>query len=816
MTYDPTKEEQAKARGLNDAQLRAIQETYSLTNERISELTESTLRKILKKLDLPDRPLARARFQRLFETGDQGALPEQGKQRALQQLDSARTRAVPSATVAGVPTGPTVEPAELSPGPLPMGAGLSPTGAGWNSLGPGTVGGRTRAIAIDPDDADRMWAGSVGGGLWITTNAGANWHPVDDRMANLAVTCVAVDPVNPRILYAGTGEGFFNLDALRGAGIFRTINGTAWSQLGATATPDFHYVNRLAISADGEVLLAATRTGLFRSADPDRMQWQRVEIGNFGDVRCHPTDPLRAIASHLRDGRIRVSDDGGVTWQDAARPSASAGRVELTYALADPNVVYATVNLDHGRIWRSTDGGATFVARASHNQNGVPANFLGQQGWYDNAVWAADPTNADLVIVGGIDLWRSTDGGDHLERISDWTNDQTPHADHHVIVSHPGYDGGGNRVAFFGNDGGIYRADDVTTADEAGNGWTNLVNGYAVTQFYGGAGHAGTGIVVGGAQDNGTQAFHPQQGVDNWVEIFGGDGGYCASDPNDADVFYGEYVHLGIFRNTNGASSSNQWWDTYISGEFFNDTLRRWDWKPLPFRIPDAMNANALFIAPFVLDPNDSDRILAGGLSLWRTEDARTPNTHNTGPSWSEIKPSTGSFVSAIAVAPGDPDIVWIGHTDGEIYKSEDATRAAPTWQLVNQAGGFDPGRMCTRIVVDPKTHDRVYAMFAGYNPGNVWRTQDGGTSWVDLSPSLPEVPVRTLAIHPRRPGFLYLGTEVGLFTSEDAGATWSPTNEGPANTAVSELLWMDEVLTCATHGRGMFTIDLSGIPDGP
>ena len=816
MAYDPTGENGAKARGLDEAQLRAIQETFALSNDRISELSESKLIGILRKLDLPDRPLERARFERLFELGDERTTPPpEAKQRALQQLDEVRAASAPG-PVAGVPAGPAVSPRSLSPPPLPTGAGLSPTGAGWTSLGPGRVGGRTRCIVVDPDDADRMWAGSVGGGLWITTNAGANWHPVDDRMANLAVTCAVVDPANARILYAGTGEGFFNLDAIRGAGIFRTVNGTAWSQLAATTTPDFHYVNRLAISADGEVLLAATRTGIFRSADPDRQTWTLVHAGNMADVRCHPSDPLRAVAGGLRDGFAHFTDDGGLTWQAATRPNAFAGRVELAYSAADPSVVYASVDDQNGRIWRSQDGGQSYAARSSHNANGVPANYLGQQGWYDNTLWAGDPTDADLVIVGGIDLWRSTDGGGTLEPISDWTDDTTPHADHHAVVSHPGFDGTTNRTAFFGNDGGIWRGADVRTVDSGGGGWTSLVNGYAVTQFYGAAGHTPTGTLVAGAQDNGTQAFHPAQGVDHWVEIFGGDGGWCAADPVDPNVFYGEYVYLGIFRNTNGATSSNQWWNTYISGEFFNNALGRWDWKPLPFRIPDAMNQRALFIAPFVLDPNDADRILGGGLSLWRTNDAKTANTQTSGPSWAAIKHSVGSPISAIAIASGDSDLVWVGHENGEVYRSDDATGATPTWQLVSHTGAFQPSRMCTRVVIDPVQHQRAYAMFAGYNAGNLWRTEDHGATWTDLGAGLPEAPVRTLAMHPRRPEYLYAGTEVGVFTSEDDGATWSPTNEGPTNTAVAELFWMGEVLVCATHGRGMFSIDLSGVPSNP
>lgn len=822
MAYDPTDEDAATERGLSPAQLEQIQERFSLTNAAIAELPEGRLASILRKLEIPDRPRLRAEFQALFEAGDEATIPENAKLRALSQLEDARAGSLQLETVAGVPTGRIDSAARLSPPPLATGAGLTPTGTGWTSLGPGGVGGRTRSIVVDPRDPRRIFAASVAGGVWITTNGGQNWHPVDDRMANLVISCMAIDPTDPDVLYAGTGEGFQNVDALRGAGLFRTMNGTTWNQLSRTATPDFHFVNRIAVSHDGVTILVATATGIFRCDDAPRENWPRVFNGDVADVRFHPSDARRAVAGTRRSGALLFSTDGGRTWNPASRPAPASGRVELTYAAADPDTVYASVELGGGRIWRSTDGGRTYSARSSHGPGGVPAKYLGQQGWYDNVIWAADPDDADLVIVGGIDLWRSTDGGANLTRISNWTQSRSAHADHHVIVAHPSYGTGGNRTVFFGNDGGIHRTDNILTVGndpDQVSGWVNLVNGYAVTQFYGAAGNPTSGTIVGGAQDNGTLGFRPAGGVNAWREIFGGDGGYCAADPGDPSTFYGEYVHLEIFRNIDGATSDNEWWENYISGRFFNTLTSNWDFKPLPFRIPDAgSKETALFIAPFTLDPNDSSRLLAGGLMLWQTEDAKAPNTSTSGPSWSSIKPSTGSLISAVTIAGGDSDLVWVGHVNGEIYRARNSRAATPVWELVSHRPGspLQPNRMCTRIVIDPGDHSRVYLALAGYEPKNIWRTDDDGATWNDLGASLPQVPVRCLAIHPRRPSFLYLGTEVGVFTSEDFGTTWSPTNEGPTNCSVSDLFWMNEVLVCATHGRGMFTIDLSHVPDGP
>ena len=149
---------------------------------------------------------------------------------------------------------------------LPMAAGVSSTS--WTWLGPGNIGGRVRSLVIDPTNTNVMFAGSVGGGIFKTTDGGASWAPVDDFMANLAVSTIVMQPGLPSTMYAGTGEGFYNSDGIRGAGVFKsTDGGTTWSQLPSTANSSWFYVNKLAMSPDGQVILAATRTGLYRSTD---------------------------------------------------------------------------------------------------------------------------------------------------------------------------------------------------------------------------------------------------------------------------------------------------------------------------------------------------------------------------------------------------------------------------------------------------------------------------------------------------------------------------------------------------------------------
>ena len=788
------------------------------TSTEFSSLTARRQIRTLNKLAIRDRPRLRLQHEQGALFGDDEQMPEAALSRAQSQLQEARAAQPAIAReVAGIPAGTTVLPVHArEEGPM---AGLNANNTGWMPLGPGNVGGRTRAIVIDPSNTNRIFAAGVAGGVWRSTDSGSSWQPLDDFMANLAVCSLAMDPNDPNTIYAGTGEGFGNIGGVRGDGIFRTLDGgVTWTQIDSTSSNNgtsFYFVNSLAISSDGQTLLAGTNAGIFRSTDGGQ-NWAHELTTGVGNVMFDPGNSSNAVAGGLDDGHAYFSNDGGANWQQANRPTTDGGRVQVCYAAANAATIYASVEASVGsQIWRSTDGGATYASRNAMF-GGVAADHLGAQGWYDNVIWAGDPMNVDLVIIGGIDLWRSIDGCNTLIPISTWWSDQSAHADHHAIVSDPGYDGVNNLRVYFGNDGGVYRADDATTvgnnaAEPYTNGWEDLNSDYAVTQFYYGDGHFGTNTIMGGAQDNGTLRFTPSQASD-WNEVWGGDGGDVASDPADPQIWYGEYTYATLFRDTSGGSGAN-YPDDYICGRYWD---AGWNWKPAPFTILDAQNSEAQFIAPFELDPNDSDRLLVGGMSLWRTDDAGTPNSINPpgGPSWAPIKDPIGNTVwrhsiTAIGIAHGNSDIVVVGHANGDVYRSVDATAGNPQWQRID-TNGINANRQCLALTIDPDDHNVIYAAFGGYQSGNLWRTADGGQSWTDISNGLADAPTRDVAVHPQRSSWVYVATEVGIFASEDSGATWSPTNEGPANVPCRDLFWVGCELVCVTHGRGMFEIDLA------
>jgi photosystem II stability/assembly factor-like uncharacterized protein len=571
-------------------------------------------------------------------------------------------------------------------------------------------------------------------------------------------------------------------------------------------------VNRLAISpSNNQTLLAATRSGIWRSTDSGSTWSQKLaKTDNVGllQVAFDPSDGNKAVASG-NYGQAYYSTDGGSTWTAASKPWGTSSwdtRVELAYAPSSPSTVYASVNQGGGQIYKSTDGGHTYSLATTSSYN-----YLGSQGWYDNVIWV-DPTNANTLVVGGIDLWRSTDGGATLTKISQWFSaPNSAHADQHAIVAQPGYNGTTNKTVLFGNDGGIYKAQDISTVSLT-SGWQELNNQLGVTQFYGGAGNTTSGVVVGGAQDNGS--LTNTGNTEGWGTMFGGDGGFSAADPNNQNYFYGEYVYANVHRSSNGGTSSD-----YISGQYWNGV--QWTWKSAPYVIPDARDSKALFIAPFVLDPNNSNTMLVGGQSLWRTNDVKTSNTNSSGPSWASIKGSVGTAysdnISAIAVAPGNSDVIWVGYANGNVYKTTNGTSTSPTWTRMDLGTPNLPDRYVGRLTIDPTDSNKVYATFGRYSSNNVYKTTDGGSTWSDITGSgttgLPDAPVRSLAVHPDNSNWLYVGTEVGVFASEDGGSTWSLPTDGPANVSVDELFWMGKKLVAVTHGRGMFEADTSSSP---
>jgi hypothetical protein len=446
------------------------------------------------------------------------------------------------------------------------------------------------------------------------------------------------------------------------------------------------------------------------------------------------------------------------------------------------------MNRDTGEIWRSDDNGEIWTRKC----NGY--NYLKNQGNYNNSIWV-DPLNSNFLVVGGIYNWRSTDGGSTLYQINVFAKyhnggeANSAHADNHAIVSHPNYDGVNNKTVFFGNDGGIQKANDITTVDTT-SGWTNLCNTtLGISQFYGGAAASDGSVIIGGTQDNDYLRYRPSgawSGPGGWYQHSSGDGCMCAVDPNNADILYVSRPQLNLKKSIDGGDS----YTWAING------------------LGDAKDS-ALFVAPFSMDPNNPNILIGGGAKIWQTTDGAA--------NWHSIKDTIeqNPKCSAIDIAKGHSDIIWVAYENGNVEKTTNGTAAAPQWIRTDDNLMALPDRFVTDIAINPNDSNEVYITFGGYNNDNVWYTNDGGSSWSNRSGTapydLPALPVYSIRVHPTNGNWIYIGTGLGVFSSMDKGQTWSvdkkyADNEGPVNVEVDELFWQgSEYLIAATHGRGMY-----------
>ncbi len=673
----------------------------------------------------------------------------------------------------------------------------------WTHLGPGNVGGRIRAIVFDPRNSNRFFIGAATGGIWLTSNAGQTITPVADFSSNLVIGSMAIDPVNPNNVYAGTGE---YSQGLTGIGVFKSADGgSTWNVLAATSTDidsAWTFTNRIGVHrTDPNIVLAANGGGIYRSANGGQ-SWTRTRVGATLDLQFDPNNPDRVVASGI-GGFAYYSTDAGSTWTDAPKfftneLRGTSARSEFAWSTSTPNLVFASVDNsdqtsgDRGEVYKSEDGGQTWVFMSS-------PKHLRDQGIYDNTIWV-DPTNSANIVIGGIDLYRSSDGGATFTRISSWQQaspgQPQPHADQHQIVSPPNFSAA-NPMVYIGNDGGLYRSTDIFSAANSGSStWQNLNNELGITQFYGGAGSlAAGGKIVGGTQDNGDLRF--SSGT-TWTRIGGGDGGYTAVDPISDSTTYGEYIYASVRR--------------------YDGTFQSYICNGITEGLKNTCGPNATeqtnFISPFILDPNIRDRMLVGANSLWVSDNVRTVQA----PTWRTIKPpvttpNSTRYINAIAVQNGNSNVIWVGHnasnTTGlptQIFKTVNGLSSAPDWINVAQVGM--PTSLINRITIDPDNPNRVWVAYSGFSPNRLWVTENGGTNWLNISAGLPAVTLHDIKRSPTQSNWLYVAAANGVYTSQDSGLTWTSTNDGPNGVRVRELFWYDyRTLIAATYGRGMFKV---------
>ncbi len=686
----------------------------------------------------------------------------------------------------------------------------------WSPLGPGNIGGRIRSILISPKNPNTILIGAVAGGVWKTTDGGAAWLPKTDNGNPIAIGCMANDKDT---VYAGTGEGWGNVDAVYGGGIYKSTDfGDTWTLLDSTTSNNpltavywnFRNVLKIAIDRKGNIY-AVTKAfnykdgvgkyygngGLYKSSNGGAT-WRNISKGvtnNFNGSDVIPINPDTILFATQDNGAtvggIFKTTNGGGTWVQSTNglPSSNYGRISFAQNPQNPNSIFAAFELTNtskglSEVVKSTDGGSNWTKLTNPQRIASTGNlsYFGTQGWYNNVI-TIDPFDSNNIYLGGVDIMKSTNGGKSWAQLTYWDASfgyPAVHADHHAIV----FDTTTTGVFYDGNDGGIYKA------AGGGSNWTNLNNNLAITQFYGGAVFPTGNTIYGGTQDNGELQF-TGSGT-NWNQVVGGDGGYTAVDQSNSNIAYEEYTYLQISKTINGGNT----WNTSFKG------------------LTDAgVDTLCLFIAPFSLNPENPSVLIAGSNKVWLTTDG-ADNWNQSG----QVL-SSGNLISAVTIVDSLSHLLgFAGTTDGRIFKCTNVTGSTgDVWTEVTPTSGNgvqNNGAYVRRIIVNLNNKQDIYACYSGYNDDGVTPTRhilystDQGISWKDISGDLPDVPVHSLVIDPNNPQTLYIGTETGVYQTTNGGTNWVNTTTGMPNYApVDELVRQTGTnkLFAFTHGRSAF-----------
>lgn len=657
----------------------------------------------------------------------------------------------------------------------------------WVERGPNNVAGRVRALMFDPNDVTnkKVWSGGVSGGLWYNndiTDVNSSWNVIDDFWSNLAISSIINDPSNTQIFYVGTGEGWYNADAVDGAGIWKTNNGgTSWAQLASTDNSNFTSVQKIVITSSGRIV-AGTNAGILIS-DDGGTSWSNKSTGFVSDIEIASNGTLFAGKGRLYgNGFVLKSTDSGNIWIDISPLTSTQERVELAVAPSNSDIVYAVTSDGSDVSWfkKSIDGGsnwADITIPMYLTQSCVESttdDFTRSQAWYD-LILAVHPTNPDIVFAGGIDVNKSTNGGDSWSTITYWTGACAPysHADQHSIVFRPG----NNDEAIVGSDGGVSYSNDIGSSNTPAFAIMN--KGFNITQFYAGAIHpdAMKNYFLAGSQDNGSQQFK-STGVNSTTEVSGGDGAFCFIDQKEPDIQITSFTGNTYTISKDGGQSFSLM-QSDNDGKFINPAAYDNDLHILY----SAKNTSSL---NRVLNVNDNPQI--GSVSI-----------SGLGSTASHIKVSQYTTGSST---------IFVGTGSGKVFKVANAEGDSPSSNEITGTSFPNGNISCIEIGAN---EDELLVTFSNYGVSSIWYTNDGGTSWLNREGDLPDMPVRWALFNPNDRTQVILATEVGVWSTSNFGVTspnWSSSVSGLANVRTDMLLLREsdyEVLA-VTHGRGLYT----------
>lgn len=658
-------------------------------------------------------------------------------------------------------------------------AAPSATTANWVPLGPfgsPTNGdaGRLQCVRFHPAGTNTIYVGAAAGGMWQSVDNGTTWTTNTDQLASLGVADIAINSSNPSIMYIATGDN--DAGDTHSTGILKsTDGGITWNATGiAWNTSQQRRIGRLLINPlNPNSLIAFTSVGVYKTFDAGTT-WSLTLVGGYKDGEYKPGDTTVVYAGG--GNTFYKSTNGGLNFTGVSLGAINPlNRSSIAVTPANPNYVYVlgskASDNSFGGLFRSTNSAGTFSTMSTTpnlfgwNTTGTDA---GGQGWYDVGI-GASPANMDEITVGGVNSWKSTNGGQTWVLNTHWYGGGGKpyvHADLHDVQYING------TTCYLGTDGGIARSTNSGSTWAALNGTMNISQQYRL-----GNSASTAGRIVAGHQDNGTNLSNGAA----WSEIYGGDGADCFIDWSNNNIIVASYVNGDFQKSINGGST----------------------WSP----IQTGLTGTAAWIAPITQDPSNANVFYCGYQEVFKST--------NKGGTWTQLgSTGGGGDVLHIVVAPSNTNIIYVTKA-ASVYMS---SNAGITWS--NITGTLPVGSVqITGITVDNINPSNIYVSLSGFSSGNkVFFSNNNGATWTNYSSGLPNIPANCIIYKNNSPGSVYVGTDVGVYYRELSMSSWMPYMTGLPNVVVNELeiFYPTGKLRAATYGRGTWETDLYSNPSAP
>jgi photosystem II stability/assembly factor-like uncharacterized protein len=700
-------------------------------------------------------------------------------------------------------------------------------GLKFRSIGPAFMSGRIADIVIHPKNENTWYVAAGSGGVWKTTNSGTTWKPIFDNQKSFSIGCVSLDPQNPEIVWVGTGENVGGRHIGYGDGVYKSENGgQTWKNMGLKQSEHLSKIvihpqnsNIVWVASQGPLWSRGGERGVYKTIDGGKT-WKRTlgdeEWVGATDLLIDPRNPKtlyaatwqrhRTVAGYMGGGpgsAIHKSTDGGETWKKLTEglPSSNLGKIGLAISPQQPDVIYAALELDRrkGGVYRSENRGESWTKMSDAISGGTGPHYYQEL--------FASPHQFDEIYFADNYMQVSFDGGKTFKRM----NENEKHVDNHAVAfkaSDPNY-------ILVGCDGGLYESFDKT------QNW-RFINNLPITQFYKIAVDDAEPFyfVYGGTQDNNTQGAPSRtdniHGIRNsdWFVVLGGDGHQPATEPGNPNIVYAQWQQGNLNRHDRQTGENINIQPQPALGE----KTERFNWD-----------------APILVSPHNPKRLYHASQRVWVSEDRGdswkpisgdlTKNIERIQSpfygkkqkwdnAWDIYAMSNYSTITSLSESPKEEGLIYVGTDDGSIQVTEDGGK---NWRKVSfsKMAGLPATAFVNDIKADLHDENTVFAVFDNHKYGDyspyLYKSEDKGKTWTSITNNLPERTLLWRIVQDHvNPKLLFLGTEYGVYFSNDGAESWQQLKGGMPTISVRDLAIhkRENDLIVGTFGRGIYILD--------